>query len=154
MRVRSLGGEDPLEEGMATHSSILTWRIPWAEEPGSYSPRGHKSWTRLSDETSTTTTGCGTLWSNNYILSCGNHKLKCLKDPGNQLHISGESQMGNVVTWRTHVHPRPEASRASADWCQEGRWGCFESDFLCEISPCLLMSASWSHNKTPLLSWF
>ena len=32
--VRSLGWEDPLEEGMATHSSILTWRIPWTEEPG------------------------------------------------------------------------------------------------------------------------
>ena len=30
---QSLGGEDPLEEGMATHSSILAWRIPWAEEP-------------------------------------------------------------------------------------------------------------------------
>jgi len=30
---RSLGQEDPLEEGMATHSSILTWRIPWTEEP-------------------------------------------------------------------------------------------------------------------------
>ena len=29
-----LGQEDPLEEGMTTHSSILTWRIPWAEEPG------------------------------------------------------------------------------------------------------------------------
>ena len=29
----SLGQEDPLEEGMATHSSILAWRIPWAEEP-------------------------------------------------------------------------------------------------------------------------
>ena len=29
-----LGGEDPLEEGMATHSSILAWRIPWMEEPG------------------------------------------------------------------------------------------------------------------------
>ena len=29
----SLGGEDPLEEEMATHSSILVWRIPWAEEP-------------------------------------------------------------------------------------------------------------------------
>ena len=28
------GQEDPLEEGMATHSSILAWRIPWAEEPG------------------------------------------------------------------------------------------------------------------------
>ena len=32
-RVQSLGGEDPQEEGMATHSSILAWKIPWAEEP-------------------------------------------------------------------------------------------------------------------------
>ena len=34
IRVRSLGGKDALEEGMATHSSILAWRIPWTEEPG------------------------------------------------------------------------------------------------------------------------
>ena len=34
MRVQSLGREDPLEEGTATHSSILAWRIPWKEEPG------------------------------------------------------------------------------------------------------------------------
>ena len=34
MRVRSLGWDDPLEEEMATHSSILAWRIPWTEEPG------------------------------------------------------------------------------------------------------------------------
>ena len=34
MQVPSLGGGDPLEEGMATHSSILAWRIPWTEEPG------------------------------------------------------------------------------------------------------------------------
>ena len=33
MQVRSLGREDPLEEGMATHSSMLAWRIPWTEEP-------------------------------------------------------------------------------------------------------------------------
>ena len=39
-RVRSLGGEDPLEEGMATHSRILAWRISWTEEPGGYSPQG------------------------------------------------------------------------------------------------------------------
>ena len=32
--IQSLGQEDPLEEGMATHSSILAWRIPWTEEPG------------------------------------------------------------------------------------------------------------------------
>ena len=34
MLVQSLGGEDPLEEEMATHSSILAWKIPWTEEPG------------------------------------------------------------------------------------------------------------------------
>ena len=33
-RVESLGREDPLEKGMATHSSVLAWRIPWTEEPG------------------------------------------------------------------------------------------------------------------------
>ena len=38
--VRSLGREDPLEEGMATHSSILTWRIPWTEEPGGLQSMG------------------------------------------------------------------------------------------------------------------
>ena len=32
--VQSLGDEDPLEKGMAAHSSILAWRIPWTEEPG------------------------------------------------------------------------------------------------------------------------
>ena len=33
-QVRSLGWEDPLEKGMATHSSVLAWRIPWTEEHG------------------------------------------------------------------------------------------------------------------------
>ena len=40
--VRSLGREDPLEEGKATHSNILAWRIPWTEKPGRlHSPWGH-----------------------------------------------------------------------------------------------------------------
>ena len=34
MRVQCLGREDPMEKEMATHSSILTWKIPWTEEPG------------------------------------------------------------------------------------------------------------------------
>ena len=33
-QVQPLGWEDPLEKGVATHSSILAWRIPWTEEPG------------------------------------------------------------------------------------------------------------------------
>ena len=41
-QVRSLGGEDLLEEEMATHSSILAWRIPWTAEPGGLQSMGHK----------------------------------------------------------------------------------------------------------------
>ena len=40
MQLRFLGQKDPLEEGIATHSSILARRIPWTEEPGR--PRGHR----------------------------------------------------------------------------------------------------------------
>ena len=42
MRVRSLGQEDPLEEEMATHSSVLAWRIPWMEEPGGLQSMGSR----------------------------------------------------------------------------------------------------------------
>ena len=46
--VQSLGREAPLEEGMATHSSILAWRIPWTEEPGKLVVhRVAQSWTQL-----------------------------------------------------------------------------------------------------------
>ena len=40
--VQPLGLEDPLEEGMATHSSTLAWRIPWTESLVGYSPQGRK----------------------------------------------------------------------------------------------------------------
>ena len=43
--VQSLGWEDPLEEGMATHSSVLAWRIPWTEEPGGLHSVRSQSWT-------------------------------------------------------------------------------------------------------------
>ena len=43
-QVRSMGWEDPVDKGMATHSSILAWRIPWTVES-----MGLQSWTRLSD---------------------------------------------------------------------------------------------------------
>ena len=42
MWVQSLGWEDPLEEEMATHSSILAWKIPWTEEPRGLQPMGSK----------------------------------------------------------------------------------------------------------------
>ena len=45
MQVRSLHWEDPLEEDMATHSSILAWRIPWSEDPGGLQSLVLQSWT-------------------------------------------------------------------------------------------------------------
>ena len=42
MQVQSLSWEDPLEEGMATHSSIFAWRTPWIKEPGGLQSMGHK----------------------------------------------------------------------------------------------------------------
>ena len=47
MWVQSLAWEDPLEEGMATRSSILAWEIPWTEEPGRLQSTGSQSQTRL-----------------------------------------------------------------------------------------------------------
>ena len=47
MRVRSLSQEDPLEEEMATHSSILVWRVPWTEEPGGL----HSPWGCIESDT-------------------------------------------------------------------------------------------------------
>ena len=47
-QIQSLGLEDPLNKGMATHSSILAWRILWTEEPGRLQSTGSKIWTWLS----------------------------------------------------------------------------------------------------------
>ena len=50
MQVPSLGQEDPLQDGMATHSSILAWRIPWTEEAGGLQSIGsHRVGHNLSD---------------------------------------------------------------------------------------------------------
>ena len=48
-QVQTLGWEDILEKEMATHSSILAWKIPWTEEPGRLQSMGSQSRTRLSD---------------------------------------------------------------------------------------------------------
>ena len=41
-QIQSLGQEDPLEEEMATHSSVLAWKIPWTEEPGGLQSKGSR----------------------------------------------------------------------------------------------------------------
>ena len=48
-QVQCLGGEDPLEKEMTTHSSTLAWKIPWTQEPGGLQSMGSQSRTQLSD---------------------------------------------------------------------------------------------------------
>ena len=65
MQVWSLGHEDPLEKGMATHSNILAWRIPWTEEPEGYSP-----WDPMvitSNFTKSSWEYGDIIWENNYF---------------------------------------------------------------------------------------
>ena len=75
-QVGSVGQEDHLEKGMATHSSILVWRVPWTEEAGRLQPVGSQSQTRLSDFTFTQSTrmGLGLLCSLIYP-ECSDHCL-------------------------------------------------------------------------------
>ena len=51
IQVQSLGQEDPLEKEMATHSSILAWKIPWTEDSDRLQSMGLQSWTQLNNFT-------------------------------------------------------------------------------------------------------
>ena len=50
MKVQSLGQEDPLEDSMPTHSSILAWRLPWTEESGGFAIWVHKELDMIASE--------------------------------------------------------------------------------------------------------
>ena len=67
MQVRSLDGEDPLEEEMTTHSSILAWRIPWTEKPRRLVHRVAKS--RAQPSVHSTRSGMAATWKGQMILS-------------------------------------------------------------------------------------
>ena len=76
MQVLSLGQEDPLEEGTATHSSILVWEIPWTEEPDGLQAMGL--------DTTETHTRCHD-WSR--LLCLGNSHVRAKKSELNQLTV-------------------------------------------------------------------
>ena len=83
--VQSLGREDLMEKEMATHSSILAWKIPWTEEPGVHGVI--KIWTRLSDFTFTFFLSCCSISSSNCCF------LTCIQ----------VSQEAGQVVWYSHL---------------------------------------------------
>ena len=65
-QVQTLGQEDPLEEEMATHSSIFAWKIPWTEEPGGLQSMGvTKNQTQMSERAQDSL-----LYKNTFIFTC------------------------------------------------------------------------------------
>ena len=80
-QVQSLGGEDPLEEGMANHSSIPAWRIPWTEEPGGLQSMESQ---RVGRDLASETTSLETHGSVRWIAG-----VQPQQDPGGTLRMNG-----------------------------------------------------------------
>ena len=106
--VRSLDWEDPLEEGMATHSNILAWRIPWTVEPGGLksmdSQRVGRNWTDLihthththTHRVSISPPSLFSLWM---LVNPGLHfGASCLQD-----FVSKILNSSNTFSWRSHM---------------------------------------------------
>ena len=88
-RVQSLNWEDPLEKGMATHSSILTWRIPWTEESGGvYSPWGRKESDTTEQLTHTPTGHTGSRLSAQKNMSVPREKFWVHKIPQTPIWVT------------------------------------------------------------------
>ena len=104
MRVRSLGQEDPPEEAMATHSSILTWKIPWTEEPGRPQSMGSQSRTRLKQLSTTIckALSCVSLFWLGLTCICWIHREGSMGRVGgigsNSIHTSPEDY--KLEVWR------------------------------------------------------
>ena len=107
--VRSLGGEDALEEGMATHSRILAWRIPRTEEPGGLQSTGSQ---RVGHDRATDPFFCSVFFFFS-VGPCGGLRDLRFPPPG----IASRQRTGGVLTTGLHVFPH----------------GAFDSSTSCEL---------------------
>ena len=97
--VRSLGREDPLEKAMATHSSILAWRIPWTEKPGRPmgSHRVRHDWAAKHPCTYRTSPAWSFDWGGQSLIA----SFACLSgDAGWTLSPCGSSKLAQIFTWQ------------------------------------------------------
>ena len=123
--VWSLGQEDPLEEGMATHSSTLAWKIAWTEKPGGLQSRGlHR--VRHNWVTNTHTYRCFTC----FVLWTLTIRLVISHFRDESTEAQRESSLSKLVTWDIHAHlqmsrfeTRHDATSHSAPWGYTQRSG-------------------------------
>ena len=110
-RVRSLGWEDPLEKEMATHSSILAWRIPWTEQPSRLQSMGSQrvghDWATSHTPFNSSTTGLKAFW---------NRPLEC------RSKLIRKRDSGEIQSWVRALPPQQLTTglRVSASsWCED-----------------------------------
>ena len=126
--VWSLGREDPLEEGMATHSSILAWRIPWREGPGGCSPWGHKesdTTERLRTHTRWVSYGQSMQHPKWCPFPCKQHPIERLTPPHTLSHLSPLTSKTNCSAgFYVARHPGEMGSGGvgQGDSGQKSRW--------------------------------
>ena len=119
--VPSLGQEDPLEKGMATHSSILAWRIPWTEEPGGLQSVGLQrvghDWSNLACLHRLPS------WHNGKesAYQCRRHKWCGFnpwvkKIPGSRKWLPTQVLSGNRGAWRATVHGVAKNQTRVSEW--------------------------------------
>ena len=117
--VPSLGREDPLEEGKATHSSILAWEIPWTEEPGRLQSMVlQKSWRWLSDWTATGKQRETCLW-----LQRDRRRRRSRRRRGPPAHTASHSLQSSNTPFHPGVcvHPLGDRSMDATAWVQGER---------------------------------
>ena len=113
VRVQPLGRDDPLEEGTATHSSILSWRIPWTEEPGGLQSMGsqrvgHNCAKNFHFQFSSVTQSCLTLCDYMNCSTLGlpvHHQLPELTQT--HLHRVGDAISSSVSPFSSHLQSFP-----------------------------------------------
>ena len=113
VRVQPLGRDDPLEEGTATHSSILSWRIPWTEEPGGLQSMGsqrvgHNCAKNFHFQFSSVTQSCLTLCDYMNCSTLGlpvHHQLPELTQT--HVHRVGDAISSSVIPFSSHLQSFP-----------------------------------------------
>ena len=102
--VRSLGREDPLEKAMATHSSILAWKIPWMEEPGRLQSMGSQ---RVRHDWATSLFWGVTPDTSFFCLKLISCLLSPSDEPLSKCHVNfEESTFNSMLAWaKTIIHP-------------------------------------------------
>ena len=147
MRVRSLGCENPLEEGTATHSSLLAWRILQTEEPGGCSPQSHKE--RQTQLKCLSMQNKVSLSARKIkMLHCWKRSKKPEWPEGSEQHRKKEAEVREE---------RESPARLSQVSTRKDQWGCLDFSmlynpfiFFCSLSFLEPLGARWTLAQLPL----